>query len=149
MKKRHSKALKELAKRLPPSFMIRKHTEHAPLYVFYQKIDEGQTFEGLPPLTDENKDQIYSIKANAVELLDHHKRLKAAYEKDGTKGVQDYIIWVNTYNKAFAKKHAMDIPEMEPGLLEIAKGKMASFWKSLIVFLFSFVAVFSTKEQND
>ena len=148
MKKRISKALENLSKSLPPSYVIRPHTEEAALYVFYQKKDEGVDLPDLPVMTEDNMNTVFKIKSNAVEVLNHHKRLKEAYTQNGTKGVQNYIIWVNQYNRKFIESHPVKSPEdfiVDEGLLKIALGGVAEFWKSLILFLYSFVAVFSTK----
>ena len=146
MKKKKAKALKQLAIALPDAFIRRPHTETGFLWELHRLVDDGQKIEGLPVLTEENKDSVRSITYQATEKLDHYRRLKKVYQEKGTKGIQEYIVWLNLHNKRWAEKME-GIEQVEPGLLEIAKMNVSSFWKSLIVFLFSFMATFMKKEE--
>ncbi len=150
MNKRRSKALKQLAELLPAAYITRDHTETGRLSELYLMNEKDESLDlDLPVMTEDNCDQIFSIKYPAMEILNHHKRLKAAWKKDKTKGIQDYLIWLDNHNRDFAKRMKdMEIEQMPEGLMRIATAKIGSFWKMLIAFLFSFAMVFQRK-MND
>lgn len=151
MNKQRSKALKQLAEMLPPAYITRPHTETGRLSELYRLKDEGHQFTNeLPPLTEENADQMFSIKYEAMEVLNHHKRLKRVWKQKGTKGIQEYLVWLKNHNEQFAKRMKdMEIEQLDPKLFEIAKMKVGSFWKSLIAFLVSFALFFKTDKTEE
>lgn len=149
MNKQKSKALKQLGRVLPDVLIARNHTEQATLSRMYQLIDEGRDIQGLPTLTELNKDEIHSVTYPAFDRVNHHKRLKAAWTKEGVKGVQKYIKWVGQYNLKFAEKYSsMQVDQVDSNLLEIAKSGISSFWKMLIAFLFGFVQFFQDDKNK-
>ena len=149
MNKQKSKALKQLGDFLPDVLIARDHTERAPLSRLYQLIDEGHNIEGLPVLTNENKGQYFSITYPTFDKINHHKRLKTAWTKEGVKGIQNHIDWVARYNKSFARKYAnMNVGQVDQGLLKVAKSGISSFWKMLIAFFFGFVQFFQDDKNK-
>lgn len=150
MNKRRSKALKQLADLLPAAYITRDHSETGRLWELYNLIEEQKIeIENLPLLTEENADQVFTIKYPAMEILNHHKRLKKAWKEKKAKGIQEYILWLNQHNLAFAKRvQGMEVEQLPEGLLEIAKAKVSSFWKMLFAFLFSFITVFQSQDDD-
>lgn len=145
MNKSKSKALLQLAGQLPACYIDRNHTEHAPLSRLYQLIDEGHDIQGLPPLTEENADTLHAVTYTTSEVFNHHKRLKAAWKMKGVKGIQEYLLWVDLHNRRY--KGRMKAQSLDPGLLEIAKAGVSSFWKMLLAFLVGFVRIFQNNEK--
>lgn len=149
MNKQKSKALKQLGNVLPDVLMVRNHTLEKPLVDFYELSEDGYDVGVLPKLTESNCEQVFRVTSNVFEKVNHHKKLKAAWTKEGVKGVQKYIDWVAQYNKVFTKKYkGMNTQQVDPGLLEIAKSGISSFWKMLIAFLFGFVQIFQNNENK-
>ena len=148
MNKARSKALKGLADILPDAYIQRQHTESGRLYEFHKLIDEGHTFTTkLPQLNELNKDDVFSMKYNAFEILNHHKRLKAAWKNKGTVGIQEYLVWLKGHNERWVKlNNEHKVKELDEGLYKLAIAKAGSFWSSLIAFLFSFAMMFSKEK---
>jgi len=150
MNKRRSKAIKELADMLPAAYVIRDHTETATLLGLMKMAEEHEALNiDLPEVTDENRDQVFKVKGQAMEVLNHHKRLKKAWKEKGIAGIQQYIIWLDRHNRAFAlRMKDMEVGQVPQGLIEIANAKISSFWKMLIAFLFSFLTIFKSNDDN-
>lgn len=146
MKKKRSKALAQLASILPPAYIIRPHTESAPLWKWYELRDAGKVEVELPPMDEENADQILSLTYKTTEVLNHHRRLKKVYSEKGEQGIKEYIVWLDAHNRRWAKR-LEGIEQVPKGLLDIARSNIGSFWKMLIAFLFSFVSVFGEKKR--
>lgn len=144
MNKSKSKALKQLAAMLPAAYIVRNHTEQAPLHRLWELKDQGHNFE-LPAITEENADQLFSITYPATEILNHHKRLKRVFLEKGAAGIQEYIRWLDAHNRKWAEK--MKVDQVDPGLLEIASAKISSFWKMLIAWLVGF-SMFFQDDRN-
>lgn len=148
MKKSRSKALKKLAELLPDAYYNRDHTETGTLAEIYRFRDENNLSFDLPTLTEENADQITSIKSPNLEKINHHKRLKKAYTEKGTEGVQQYLVWLDGHNKRFAKRYKdLNVERLPDGLLKIAKMKVGSFWKQIVAFLYAFAITFLQKKM--
>lgn len=149
MKKSRSKALKKLAEQLHPAYIKRQHTEYGKLYELHDMAISQKLKIDLPTLTEENANEMKSITYPNMEVLNHHRRLKKAYTKNGTKGVQDYIVWLKEHNENWIRNNkGMGVKEVDQTLFEIAKGKAGSFWNSLIMFLFAFAKTFLTKDKE-
>jgi hypothetical protein len=149
MNKRRTKTMRNLSKMLNrngDSYDIIGYTERV---TGSEMIREGSKFEeGI--VVDLNA--VYLRKRKIIVKIDHYKKLKKAYSKDGIKGIQDYIIWLNQHNINMNKKFKeMQLEqrsaEVDKKLLSIAKGKATAFWSSLIQFLFSFFAVFGSEKE--
>lgn len=152
MNKRRSKALKQLAELLPAAYITRNHTESGLLSELYELNEKDKSLDlDLPIMTEDNCEEFFTITYPAMEVLNHHKRLKKGWKEKGTKGIQEYLIWLERHNRNFAKRMSeMEIEQLPEGLLYIAKMKVSSFWKSLMIFLFSFAMTFKSKKQaND
>lgn len=149
MKKSKSKALKQLANVLPPAYIKRRHTEYGTLVELHDMVIKHSLKIDLPKLTEDNANEMKSITYDNMEILNHHRRLKKAYKKDGTEGVQKYLVWLKEHNENWIRNNnGMDVKEVDPSLYEIAKGKAGSFWNSLIMFLFAFAKTFLTKDED-
>ena len=147
MKKQKRKALEQLAIVLPDVYISRNHTSYDSLANYYKMMDDGIKIEGLPELSNENADKSFGVKFDNFDKINHVKRLKRAYKSKGTTGIQEYVLWCQQHNLRFAKKH-FQVKQVNPKILDIAKSKVSSFWKSLIIFLYSFFITFQ-KEDND
>ncbi len=145
MNKQKSKALAQLASMLPATYIRRPHTEHATLSRLYQLIDDGHDIQGLPELTEDNADTMHSIKYEATEIINHHKRLKAAWKAKGTAGIQEYIRWVDQNNRRWSSQH---VERVDPALLEIARAKVSSFWKMLMLWIAGFAKFFTENQKK-
>jgi len=150
MNKRRSKAIKELANMLPAAYIIRDHTESVRLHELFKMAEEHEAMNiDLPEINEDNRDKVFTLKQPAMEVLNHHKRLKKAWKEKGIAGIQQYIIWLDRHNRAFAlRMKDMDVGQVPQGLIEIANAKISSFWKMLIAFLFSFLTIFKSNDDN-
>jgi hypothetical protein len=151
MKKRHIKMLVQVAQILPPVYIVRAHTTEMSLAHAYRLKDDGVELpEGLPTLTDWNKDKVAGIKTPALDQINHLRRLKKAYEEGQEQGVKEYIVWVKGYNEKFKEMYPdAEVKEVPEGLLKIASSKVGSFWRSLMIFLMSFSFVFKKNNADD
>ena len=156
MKKKKVKALAKLANLLPATYIIRDHSEGATLGELYRlREEEGKPTDDLPS-AEESKygyDTMMRVTSQAFDRINHLRRLKKAYKENGTQGIKDYVLWVDAHNRRIApllreltKAEPEEVPE---GLLEIARGSVSRFWQSLVLFLYSFVATFSSSSKID
>lgn len=143
MNNKKIKALKALARQLPPSKQILKASE----IVLGADIPE----ESLATTELEiNPKEYYKRNGYRVVHIDHYKRLKKAWNRAKEQGLADYIIWldinIKRVNKIFEQlDQEQRLEEVDTELVKIAKG--GNFWQNLIKFLFSFVSVFGKKKE--
>ena len=151
MKKKKAKALQKLAAILPVAYTYRGHTEAAKLWEWCQLKEQNgkdSNVPDLPELTDENRNQMFTVKSVAIEQINHYRRLKSAWASGGTKAVQDYLNWLTGHQIAWAKLETdLQVEQVKAEISQLGKVGAGSFWSSLLNFLYSFLAVFAGKKK--
>lgn len=147
MKKIQRRALKEFAKRLPESYTIQKKTIGNYGYEMARqdlKPPEGE--DSFDP------DKVYLRKGDFFVKINHLNKLKRAYNNKKESGIQEYISWLNSnnkhVNKVFRDLKMNETEDIDKGILDLIKSPANKFWKNLIAFLYSFMAIFKNQENE-
>jgi len=132
MNKRKAKALKKLSQELPESFTIRAHSESVlGIDLIKEEQREGMEIE---------LEQYYGVRKAVVFPINHYKKLKKAFIKDGTQGIIDYIVWLKAHNAKMNELLAEvdKIADIDSGILAVVGMGAKRFWFNLMNFMYAF-----------
>lgn len=154
--RRYIKRLLDLGLVPRETYRVRLHSGSytvSELHVMREKKELPAHIE-LPPLTHENMDERLMYKRPVLGRVDVYRMFKKAYKDDPIDGLakaiekigRDHRLLRERYPELFEEKEVESVSE---GVLDIAKLRGKSFWKALVAFLFSFVAKFGSKKEED
>lgn len=140
MKKKYTKAIKELAKRLPKS---KELSVVGKSLMGYDVIRKNLAKDG-----EVDSDLRYTYKTRELIDINHFNRMKRAYSRSGEKGITEYIQWLDRNNKKLNEMFKdLKLEQVDSNILEIAKKGAKGFWNSILTFLMSFLIAFRTEKE--
>jgi len=146
MKKKQIKYLNFLADQLPDMKELKLKGDNISGTILLERIASGET--KAPKGIDINKKGRYSDRKYVFEDINHRQRIKRAYSKNGPQGVFDYLKYLSIHRKRINDMvdESKKIAKLPPMVKKLMSGGVGAFW-SILAFFYSFVAVFSKKED--
>ena len=158
MKKRKLVQLKVFCKTLPESWEVKKHSTYvdsADALRLHDKtgmsLPEGVHEPTYKDKSGKERKKLFKHSRPVLQKINHYKRVKKAFVKNGEQGVIDYLIWLRNNNIRVNKllKEVDQIKDFDQGLINIMKGGASAFWKNLMLFLYGFVKFFLSPEKEE
>lgn len=150
MNKRKVKAIQKLSERLPESWEIIKFgRKRMGSDIIAERGTKDIGIDILPNV-------VYSHPEWKSQPINHENRLRKAYNRNGEKGMMEYILQLDINNMNLPAKYKRitgkvlgeKVKRVDKRIMKIAEGKASSFWSSIIKFLFAFISVFSNQKEE-
>jgi len=117
----------------------------------------GEAVQGVDIPEDEfeksgikgDPEKYYKKKVPKFQNVNHFKSLKKWYNRNGTKGVIEYVQWVDSNNKRLNKlADNLELERVNKKLMNVINKGVAKFWSNLIMFLMAFLQAFGSKDEE-
>ena len=105
MKKQLTKEIKILAKKLPDSYVEGTAYQKRTIEDLRGREIRNQMFGSNLEQTISSENETIIVKGTKLFKVNHERRIKRAYQRDGITGIKEYVKWVTTNNKNLNMKY--------------------------------------------
>ena len=109
MKKELVKEIRNIAKKLPLSYVEGQKYSKKEIIDLRERESKNSMFGQSVEQSISKESEYIMVKGEALFKVNHERRLKRAYERNGTQGIKDYYKWVDSNNKRLNAKYEQKI----------------------------------------
>lgn len=109
MKKNIVKEIRKIAKKLPLSYIEGQKYSKKEIIDLRERESKNNMFGQTVEQSISKESEYVIVKGEALFKVNHERRLKRAYERNGTQGIKDYYKWVDSNNKRLNAKYKQKI----------------------------------------
>lgn len=105
MKKQLTKEIRTLAAKLPDSYVEGTKYQQKEIKDLRQREVKNSMFGGSIEQTISTENETIIVKGSTLYKVNHERRIKRSYQREGIKGIKEYIKWVDSNNKLLNAKY--------------------------------------------
>ena len=109
MKKELVKEIRNIAKKLPLSYIEGQKYSKKEIIDLRERESKNSMFGQSVEQSISKESEYVIVKGEALFKVNHERRLKRAYERDGVQGIKNYYKWVDSNNKRLNAKYEQKI----------------------------------------
>ena len=109
MKKELVKEIRNIAKKLPLSYVEGQKYSKKEIIDLRERESKNSMFGQSVEQSISKESEYVIVKGEALFKVNHERRLKRAYERDGVQGIKNYYKWVDSNNKRLNAKYEQKI----------------------------------------
>ena len=109
MKKELVKEIRNIAKKLPLSYVEGQKYSKKEIIDLRERESKNSMFGQSVEHSISKESEFIIVKGETLFPVNHERRLKRAYERNGTQGIKDYYKWVDSNNKRLNAKFEQKI----------------------------------------
>jgi len=105
MKKNIVIEIRKIAKKLPLSYIEGQKYSKKEIIDLRERESKNNMFGQTVEQSISKESEYVIVKGEALFKVNHERRLKRAYEREGVQGIKDYYKWVDSNNKRLNAKY--------------------------------------------
>lgn len=105
MKKQLTKEIRTLSAKLPDSYVEGTKYQQKEIKDLRQREVKNSMFGSAIEQTISTENETIIVKGSTLYKVNHERRIKRAYIREGIKGIKEYIKWVDSNNKLLNAKY--------------------------------------------
>lgn len=109
MKKDLVKEIRNIAKKLPLSYIEGQKYSKKEIIDLRERESKNNMFGQSVEQSISKESEYIIVKGEALFKVNHERRLKRAYEREGVQGIKNYYKWVDNNNKRLNAKYEQKI----------------------------------------
>lgn len=109
MKKELVKEIRNIAKKLPLSYIEVQKYSKKEIIDLRERESKNSMFGQSVEQSISKESEYIIVKGEALFPVNHERRLKRAYEREGVQGIKNYYKWVDSNNKRLNAKYEQKI----------------------------------------
>jgi hypothetical protein len=109
MKKNIVKEIRKIAKKLPLSYIEGQKYSKKEIIDLRERESKNSMFGQTIEQSISKESEYVIVKGETLFKVNHERRLKRAYEREGVQGIKDYYKWVDSNNKRLNAKYEQKI----------------------------------------
>ena len=109
MKKELVKEIRNIAKKLPLSYIEGQKYSKKEIVDLRERESKNNMFGQTVEQSISKESEYVIVKGEALFKVNHERRLKRAYEREGVQGIKNYYKWVDSNNKRLNAKYEQKI----------------------------------------
>jgi len=109
MKKNIVKEIRKIAKKLPLSYIEGQKYSKKEIIDLRERESKNNMFGQTVEQSISKESEFIIVKGERLFPVNHERRLKRAYEREGVQGIKDYYKWVDSNNKRLNAKYEQKI----------------------------------------
>lgn len=158
MNKKRQKDINALASRLPVSYEIvkfGKYVNFSELLIARNKgLDVPQSLiDSAIARGGSNTTELFHMQAEKLKLINHKRKIRRAFSRNGIQGAREYLIWLKANNQRVDKYLKSIDSDKKVGkwsslLDDMINSDDKSFWGVLAAFIMSFLQVFGINKEK-
>lgn len=109
MKKDLVKEIRNIAKKLPLSYIEGQKYSKKEIIDLRERESKNSMFGQSVEQSISKESEYIIVKGETLFPVNHERRLKRAYEREGLQGIKNYYKWVDSNNKRLNAKYEQKI----------------------------------------
>ncbi len=109
MKKELVKEIRNIAKKLPLSYVEGQKYSKKEIIDLRERESKNSMFGQSVEQSISKESEYIIVKGETLFPVNHERRLKRAYEREGLQGIKNYYKWVDSNNKRLNAKYEQKI----------------------------------------
>jgi hypothetical protein len=109
MKKNLVIEIRKIAKKLPLSYIEGQKYSKKEIIDLRERESKNNMFGQSVEQSISKESEFIIVKGETLFPVNHERRLKRAYEREGVQGIKDYYKWVDSNNKRLNAKYEQKI----------------------------------------
>ena len=109
MKKELVKEIRNIAKKLPLSYVEGQKYSKKEIIDLRERESKNSMFGQSVEQSISKESEYIIVKGETLFPVNHERRLKRAYEREGVQGIKNYYKWVDINNKRLNAKYEQKI----------------------------------------
>jgi len=109
MKKELVKEIRNIAKKLPLSYIEGQKYSKKEIIDLRERESKNNMFGQSVEQSISKESEYIIVKGETLFPVNHERRLKRAYEREGVQGIKNYYKWVDSNNKRLNAKYEQKI----------------------------------------
>lgn len=109
MKKELVKEIRNIAKKLPISYIEGQKYSKKEIVDLRERESKNNMFGQTVEQSISKESEFIIVKGDTLFPVNHERRLKRAYEREGVQGIKNYYKWVDSNNKRLNAKYDQQI----------------------------------------
>lgn len=109
MKKELVKEIRNIAKKLPISYIEGQKYSKKEIVDLRERESKNNMFGQTVEQSISKESEFIIVKGETLFPVNHERRLKRAYEREGVQGIKNYYKWVDSNNKRLNAKYDQQI----------------------------------------
>ena len=109
MKKDLVKEIRNIAKKLPLSYVEGQKYSKKEIIDLRERESKNSMFGQSVEQSISKESEYIIVKGETLFPVNHERRLKRAYEREGLQGIKNYYKWVDSNNKRLNAKYEQKI----------------------------------------
>lgn len=109
MKKELVKEIRNIAKKLPLSYVEGQKYSKKEIIDLRERESKNSMFGQSVEQSISKESEYIIVKGETLFPINHERRLKRAYEREGVQGIKNYYKWVDSNNKRLNAKYEQKI----------------------------------------